>query len=100
MVYRVDRHRHFQSVYVGHRHFIKCRWPPLLPTRPHFSIDFTPSWITQQISVEKCAHRGASARRERQTMFKIVTWTKHHITASPTTRTPVKSEFSKPTADK
>ena len=30
MVYMVDRHRPFQSVYVGHRHFIKCRWPPLV----------------------------------------------------------------------
>jgi len=46
------------------------------PGCPHFSIDFTPSWITQQISVEKCTHRGASAHREHQTMFKIVTWTK------------------------
>ena len=24
MVYRVEGRRHFQSVYVGHRHFIKC----------------------------------------------------------------------------
>ena len=45
------------------------------PWCAHFSIDFTPSWITEQISVEKCA----------QTMFKIVTWTKktwtkHHNT--------------------
>ena len=36
----------------------------------------------------KCAHRGASARRERQTSFKIVTWTKqtwtkHYNTAPP-----------------
>ena len=41
-----------------------------------------PSWITEQISVGKCAHRGTSAR---QTSFKIVTWTKqtwtkHHNT--------------------
>ena len=42
----------------------------------HFSIHFTPSWITQQISVGKYAHRGAWACRERQTMFQIVTWTK------------------------
>ena len=45
----------------------------------------TPSLITQQISVEKCMHRGTIACRERQTMFKIVTWTKqswtkHHNT--------------------
>ena len=26
--------------------------------------------------LEKCAHRGGSARRKRQTMFKIVTWSK------------------------
>jgi len=55
------------------------------PRRTDFSTVITPSCITQQISVEKCAHRGASARRERQTMFKIVTWTKqtwrkHHDT--------------------
>ena len=36
-------------------------------------------------SKEKCTYQGASARRERQTMFKIVswtkqTWTKHHNT--------------------
>jgi len=54
---------------------------------PHFSTVITPSWMTQQISVEKCMHQGASARRERQTMFKIVTWTKqtwtkHHNTVS------------------
>ena len=41
-----------------------------------FSNDLIPSWITQQIAVEKSAHRGASARRESQTMFKIVTWAK------------------------
>ena len=55
------------------------------PPCVHFSIDFTPSWVIGQISVEKCVHRGASARRERQTMLKIVTWTKqtwtkHHNT--------------------
>ena len=44
--------------------------------RAHLSIDLTPSWITQQISVEKCENRGVSARRERQTVFKIVTWIK------------------------
>ena len=36
----------------------------------------SPSWITEQISVGKCAHRGALVRQERQTSFKIVTWTK------------------------
>ena len=51
----------------------------------YFSTVITPSWITQQISAEKCMHRGASVHRERQTMFKIVpwkkqTWTKHHNT--------------------
>ena len=51
----------------------------------HFSTVISPSWITEQISVGKCAHRGASSRRERQTSFKIVTWTKqtwtrHHNT--------------------
>ena len=40
----------------------------------------SPSWKTEQISVGKCAHRGASARRERQTSFKIVTWTKQTCT--------------------
>jgi len=52
----------------------------------HFSTVISPSWITEQISVGKCAHRGASARQERQTSFKIVTWTKqtwtkHHNTS-------------------
>ena len=47
------------------------------PRCAHFSTVIKPSWITQQILVEKCAHRGASACRERQSMFKIVTWTKH-----------------------
>jgi len=46
------------------------------PRCEHFSIHFTPSWIRQKISVGKCTHRGAWARRERQTMFPIVTWTK------------------------
>ncbi len=31
----------------------------------HFSSDITSPWITQQYSVRKCAHRHASARRER-----------------------------------
>ena len=57
------------------------------PQCAHFSTVISPSWITEQISVEKCAHRGASARRERQTSFKIVPWTKqtrtkHHSTAN------------------
>ena len=34
MVYRVDRHRHFQSVCVSHRHFFKFQWPPLMDTLP------------------------------------------------------------------
>jgi len=55
------------------------------PRWAHFSTVISPSWITEQMSVGKCAHRGASARRERQTSFKIVTWTKqkwtkHHNT--------------------
>ena len=56
------------------------------PWCAHFSTVISPSWITEQISVGKCKHRGASASRERQTSFKIVTWTKqtwtkHHNTA-------------------
>ena len=56
-----------------------------LGARTFLLLSHAPSWITQQISVEKCAHRGAPARQERQTMFKIVTWTKqtwtkHHNT--------------------
>ena len=55
------------------------------PRRAHFSTVISPSWITEQILVGKCAHQGASARRKRQTSFKIVTrtkqtWTKHHNT--------------------
>ena len=55
------------------------------PRCMHISTVITPSWITQQISVEKCVHPGASAHQEHQTMFKIVswtkqTWTKHHNT--------------------
>ena len=55
------------------------------PRYTHFSTVISPSWITEQISVGKCAHRGASASGERQTSFKIVTWTKqtwtkHHNT--------------------
>ena len=55
------------------------------PRSAHFSTVISPPWITQQISVGKCAHRGASARWERQTSLKIVTWTKqtwkkHHNT--------------------
>ena len=56
------------------------------PRCMHFSTVISPSWITEQISVGKCAHRGASARRKRQSSFKIVTWTKqtwtkHHNTS-------------------
>ena len=40
----------------------------------HFSTVITPSWITQLISIAKFAHWGM--HRERQTMLKIVTWTK------------------------
>ena len=46
------------------------------PQCAHFSNVITTSWITQQISVEKCGYRSASARWEHQTMFQIVTWTK------------------------
>ena len=51
----------------------------------HFSTVISPSWITEQISVGKCIHRGASALWEHQTSCKIVTWTKqtwtkHHNT--------------------
>ena len=56
------------------------------PRCAHFSSVISPSWITEQISsVTKCALRGASSHRQRQTSFKIVTWTKqtwtkHHNT--------------------
>ena len=50
------------------------------PRCAHFSTVISPSWITEQISVAKCAHQGASARREHQTSFKIVTWTKQACT--------------------
>ena len=63
--------------------FVLSKWQRVtLPTcwpawvRSHFYTVITPSWITQQISIENCAHRGASAHQERQTKFKIVTWTK------------------------
>ena len=49
------------------------------PRCAQFSTVISPSWITEQISIEKSAHRGVSARRERQTMFKIVTWTKKNM---------------------
>ena len=57
------------------------------PRCTQFSTVISPSWITEQISVGKCMHRGASVRRERQICFKIVTWkkqtwTKHHNTAN------------------
>ena len=38
----------------------------------------SPSWITEQISVRKCAHSGKSARRKRQISLKIVTWIDKH----------------------
>jgi len=53
-----------------------CSQRPDVPWCVHFSTVITPSWITQQISVEKCAPRDMPTHRERQTMFKIVTWTK------------------------
>ena len=37
-----------------------------MPWCAHFSSDLTPSRITQQISVEKCSHQGATACREHQ----------------------------------
>ena len=46
------------------------------PRCGYFYTVITPSWITKQISVENCAHRGTSALREHQTMLKSVTWTK------------------------
>jgi len=57
------------------------------PRSAHFSTVISPSWITQQISVEKCMHCCMSAPWEHQTMFKIVTWTKqtwtkHHQNGS------------------
>ena len=63
-------------------------WPSRPADAPpcvHFSTVISPSWSTEQISEENCAHRGASARQEGQTSFKIVTWTKqtwtkHHNT--------------------
>ena len=51
-------------------------WCADAPRYAHFSTVISPSWKTEQISVGKCAHWGASVRRERQTSFKIVTWTK------------------------
>jgi len=50
------------------------------PRCAHFSTVISPSWITEQISVGKCAHRSASARWKLQTSFKIVTWTKETLT--------------------
>ena len=54
-------------------------WPSRRAATPwceHFSTVISPTWITEQITVGKYAHRGTSVRRERQTSFKIVTWTK------------------------
>ena len=73
-------------VYCRDRQSVSMIWPPLLKRLgAHFSTVISPSWITEQISVGKCAHRVESVRRERQTSFKIVTrtkqtWTKHHNT--------------------
>ena len=58
-----------------------------VPRCMQFSTVISPSWITEQISVGKCAQRGASASQERQTSLKIVTWTKqtwtkHHNTVN------------------
>ena len=55
------------------------------PQCANFSTVISPSWVIEQISVGKCAHQGVPACRERQTSFKIVTWTKqtwtkHHNT--------------------
>ena len=81
--------------FVGALLLCPCLFPPSdnvwrsrhvdAPRCTHFSTVISPSWITEQISVGKCAHRGVSACRERQTSFKIVswtkqTWTKHHNT--------------------
>ena len=35
------------------------------PRCVHYYTVITPSWIIQQISIEKCPHRGASARRKK-----------------------------------
>ena len=52
-------------------------WRADTPRCAHFSTVISPSWSTEQISVGKCAHQGASALREHHTsMLKIVTWTK------------------------
>ena len=64
---------------------VSCSQRPDTPWSAHFSTVISPSWKTEQISVGNCAHQGASARRDRQTSFKIVTWTKqtwtkHHNT--------------------
>ena len=62
--------------------FVLSKWQRLVlmkryvPRWAHFYTVIPPSWITQQISIENCAHQGASARRECKTKFKIVTWTK------------------------
>jgi len=57
------------------------------PQCAHFSTVISPSWITEQISVEKCAHRVKSVRRECKTSFKIVTWTKQTCTKHHNTST-------------
>ena len=56
-----------------------------VPWCAHFYTVITPSWITQQISIENCAHQGMSARRERQTMLKSVLWTKQTWTTQHNT---------------
>ena len=55
---------------------VQRSWLADAPRCVHFSTVISPSCITKQISVGKCAHPGASAHWERQTSFKIVTWTK------------------------
>ena len=74
--------------------FVLSKWQCVaLPTRWRASVRalfYSFHWIRQQISVGKCAHRGAWARQERKTMFQIVTWTKqtwiiHQCTVCPYT---------------
>ena len=67
-------------------------WRSLCADAPRcapFSTVISPSWITEQISVGKCMHRGASERWERQTSFKIATWTKQTWTNITTPRNKV-----------
>jgi len=69
----------------------------------HFSTDISPFWITEQISVGKCAHQGTSLRGERQTSFKTVTWTKQTwtkqtCTVSDTPRSHHSAVYDTPTS--